>query len=283
MKILYKQSGKNERENLLASHGIEDCYLKRIVFSKDNSSITKKSHSHRGYEIHIIEVGSQKYEIGEKIYELSRGDVLLIPPRVPHKVVHSSSDAVKYSFALSILKNSGKSFDEADPTVEIIRVGEDMIESLESVYREYNLKKELSLVLIENRVFEILVSIFRRVGFEERAACGTSHEENAKLELAKGYINDNIDERISVGDVASYCYLGEKQLGRLFLRYEGVTVAAYIRNRKTERVEKLLSDESLSLKQVAEMMSFNNEYYFNAYFKKYYGMPPGEFRKTLKQ
>jgi YesN/AraC family two-component response regulator len=48
-------------------------------------------------------------------------------------------------------------------------------------------------------------------------------------------------------------------------------------------LSKLLSDSSLSLKQISEIMNFNNEYYFNAFFKKYSGMPPGEYRKMLGQ
>ena len=44
-------------------------------------------------------------------------------------------------------------------------------------------------------------------------------------------------------------------------------------------LEKLLADESFSLKQISEIMNFNNAYYFNAFFKKHSGMPPGEYRK----
>jgi AraC-like DNA-binding protein len=46
--------------------------------------------------------------------------------------------------------------------------------------------------------------------------------------------------------------------------------------------------QTSSIKDISEIMHFNNEYYFNAFFKKYSGMPPGEYRKmfcanTLKE
>jgi AraC-like DNA-binding protein len=46
-------------------------------------------------------------------------------------------------------------------------------------------------------------------------------------------------------------------------------------------IEKLLSDPSLSLRQISEKMEFNNEYHFNSFFKKYAGMTPGAYRKSV--
>lgn len=56
-----------------------------------------------------------------------------------------------------------------------------------------------------------------------------------------------------------------------------------IENSIIVKIESLLADASLSLKQVSMMMNFDNEYYFNAFFKKYSGMPPGEYRKMHGQ
>lgn len=86
-----------------------------------------------------------------------------------------------------------------------------------------------------------------------------------------------------VVDVATYCYLSTKQLTRIFQKYEGVTPGEYIIKRRIVKIESLLADASLSLKQVSMMMNFDNEYYFNAFFKKYSGMPPGEYRKMHGQ
>ena len=46
-------------------------------------------------------------------------------------------------------------------------------------------------------------------------------------------------------------------------------------------IEKLLSDPTLSLREISEIMGFNNEYYFSTFFKKHGGSPPGEYRRMI--
>ena len=101
--------------------------------------------------------------------------------------------------------------------------------------------------------------------------------------MAKQYIEDNVELNPSVSDVAEYCHLSAKQLTRIFNGFEGISPGEYIIRARVSRIEALLSDRSLSLRQIGEIMSFNNEYYFNAFFKKYSGMPPGEYRKMTGQ
>ena len=127
---------------------------------------------------------------------------------------------------------------------------------------------------------EILVCVFRLSGMEEKKNT-QKQEENVYVSLAKQYIDNNIEMAPSVEEVSEYCYLSTKQLTRIFQRYEDISPGEYIKNRRSLKIEKLLADDSLSLKQISERMNFNNEYYFNSFFKKYSGMPPGEYRKML--
>ena len=105
--------------------------------------------------------------------------------------------------------------------------------------------------------------------------------ENTVLTIAKQYIADNIERPFLVSDLAGYCYLSTKQLTRIFNEYEGITPGEYIKRERGIAVEKMLAESSFSLKQISEKMNFSNEYYFNEFFKKYSGMPPGEYRKMI--
>ena len=60
---------------------------------------------------------------------------------------------------------------------------------------------------------------------------------------------------------------------------EGIAPGEFIKNQRIRLMEKMLSDETLSLSEISEKMHFSSEYYFNTFFKKYAGMPPGEYRK----
>jgi AraC-like DNA-binding protein len=100
--------------------------------------------------------------------------------------------------------------------------------------------------------------------------------------MAKQYISDNINTPLTVLEVADYCHLSTKQLTRIFIIEEGMHTAEYIRKMRCIEIEKLLCDKALSLKAISEQMGFSSEYYFNSYFKKYAGLAPGIYRRSMK-
>lgn len=272
MKVLYKQPAQDTNTSLIR-FGIRNCYFKKLSVDLDRKSITKKTHHHSGFEIHIITSGCQKYEVCGEVYTLERGSFLLIYPNAPHKVITSTPDTQKNS--ITFTWNT-----DAHRNCFFGKISERMCSNLAFISNEGLLQKEISSTLIENTILETLVLVFRLLGVKENITTAKQNE-NIMLSLAKQYISDNIEISLSVTDVAEYCCLSVKQLTRIFQRYEEISPGEYIKNRRISKIEKLLADDLLSLKQISEIMNFNNEYYFNAFFKKNSGMPPGEYRKTL--
>lgn len=272
LKILYKQSTQDQCSSL-SQFGVQNCYFKKLSIDRDHSSITKKSHHHTGFEVHIVTEGYQEYEVGGAIYKLESGNFLIINPNTPHTVICSTMQTQKYSITFN--KNTGDSvgclFGAISP-----RIGED----LAFIANEAPMKKEISDMLVENIILEILVLTFRLSGIKENEK-PVHQSENATLALAKQYIDDNIETALSVAEVSSYCYLSTKQLTRLFNQWEDLSPGAYIIAKRVKHIEKLLADPGLSLKQISVLMNFDNEFYFNTFFKKHSGMSPGEYRKML--
>lgn len=272
MKILYKQP-RQDIQSSLSRFGVQNCYFKRLSFERDNKSVTKKSHHHTGFEMHFIIEGLQEYEVNGKNYVLESGSFLIIYPGVSHTVIASVPHTQKYSIT----------FDKHTVESQICFLGtisERIADNLDYIFNEALLKKEISTTLIENNILEILVWAFRLSGREEKKNT-QKQDENVIVSLAKQYIDDNIDLAPSVEEVSEYCYLSTKQLTRIFQRYEDISPGEYIMKMRISTIEKLLADDSLSLKQISEITNFKNEYYFNAFFKKHSGMPPGEYRKML--
>ena len=108
----------------------------------------------------------------------------------------------------------------------------------------------------------------------------TGYDE--RLSDAKRYIKDNLGFNITCKQVAQHCYLSVKQLSRIFVKYEGMTLMKYITKAKTEAAEQYLADSNMSLKDISEKLGFCNEYYFNTFFKKNAGLSPGDYRKSVK-
>lgn len=272
MKILYRQPEK-DCNGSLCRFGVQHCYFKKLSLDRDRSNITKKDHLHTGFEIHIVTDGYQEYKVDEAIYKLEKGTFLLIYPNVPHTVITSAPHTQKYSITFSKPTNEQvQCF--FGPTTKRISA------NIVAISNEALRKKEISTALIENNILETIVLIFRLSGIKENKSTA-KQDGNATISLAKQYIDDNIEMPPSVANVSEHCYLSTKQLTRIFDRYEGISPGEYIIKQRIERIEHLLIEDALSLKQIGERMHFSSEYYLSAFFKKHTGLPPGEYRKMF--
>lgn len=240
---------------------------------RDRRNITKKTHHHTGFEMHIVTDGYQEYEVNGTVYKLTPGNFLLIYPDAPHTIVASTPHTRKYSITFNKYINEPLSCFYGELTG---RMSDDLL----FIVEEASLKKEISETLIDNSILRILVCAFRMSGIKENDSV-FKQSENEIVCLAKQYIDDNIEMAPSVADVSEYCHFSTKQLTRIFKQSEDISPGEYIIKKRIERIEKLLIDHTLSLKEIGEIMHFGNEYYFNSFFKKHSGMPPGEYRKML--
>lgn len=271
MKILYKQETNIEQ----ASINIENCYLKKIMQKNRNSS-TLKTHWHNSYEIHMIFTGEQHYETAHGIYELKENDYMIIPPKTKHRIVYTSESLVKYSATFSTTAT-------LDFSALNGKLPEEVISGILFAEKEYELKKISSRQLIKNRVFEILILLFRASGYREAVSKTEDCHENYRIAMAKKFIADNIECGVSASSVAEFCHISPRHLSRLFIAATNITLTNYIRNIKMNEISNHLINSDLSLKELSEKFSYTDEYYFNTAFKKHFGIPPLAYRKMHRK
>lgn len=286
MRILYRQSTNCEKEEgLLSRYGINKCYFKSIKQSAGDGCDVKKRHSHTGFEFHIMIDGKQCYETDGGIFELDSGKIFAVPRGVPHSLLSCSHFFKKYAFTFLL---SDEFFDSKSVSECILINAPERI--LSNIREVEALDKEMGLreVLIENIVFETVCLLLRELGIDVKIAdygcqnLAESKKMDERVELAILFIKDNVETPLQVGEVASYCYISEKQLNRLFMADMEISVADYIRRVRMQKLEELLTETNISLSQISERYGFPTEHGFNVFFKKYNGMPPGEYRKMTK-
>lgn len=291
MKILYKQPKNTDKSytfSPFSQYGITNCYFKQLHIDKDTNIITKNEHHHLGFEIHMIEQGNQTYEIGGLTYTVAAKEFLLIPPMISHKVICSARNTIKFSLTFTCITEN-----LIVPSPNFLNcftsgIPEQVMENIRFIISEISETKMagfLSRRLIENRVFECLILLLRSVDLHVSTPSEhtESDSEDFRLTIVKQYISDNIEFPLTVSELAGYCYLSPKQITRIFYKHEGMSPAQYIKKQRIAYIEKLLSENELSLKAISDKMHFQNEYYFNAFVKKHLGMPPGAYKKSVKQ
>lgn len=279
VKIIYRQTSDSKVFN---TSGILNCYLKELSMEKDLKSISKKGHYHTFFEAHIILSGHQEYEICGKKFKVTAGNLVVIPPRLKHLVTETdvSTHKISVTFGLSNDSIYGTFFKSMNDFLRS-KLPKRIEDNIKYILEENKNRMMFHDALTQNRVFEIVVLLLRLCGFKEEDKAIEKSGEDVRLSMAKQYIKDNIELNPKLPDVASFCYIGTKQLTRLFKAFENTTPALYIQAKKFEHIEKLLSETDMSLKEISEKMNFSSEYHFNSFFKKIAGTPPGEYRTIM--
>lgn len=285
MEIIYKQPAKADsnlsKKALLEEFGITGCYFKSVNPAYDSSRITTRLHHHTSCEIHLITQGAQRYLVKNKLYDVPAGHYILIPSAISHRHILSQPDTQKYSITFSCAYSGTSSLAAYLQSAVLCRpLPREAWTAVGNIEAEARNQREYSIPLIECNIFQLLLFLARDAGLREESIT-TNAEEDPRLSIAKQYILDNIERPITCPEVANYCHLSQKQLSRLFARFAGKSIGAYIRSQKVRRIEQLLVESSCSLKQISEQMQFSNEYHFNSFFSKYAGMTPGAYRKMI--
>ncbi|REC42217.1 AraC family transcriptional regulator [Chryseobacterium pennipullorum] len=98
------------------------------------------------------------------------------------------------------------------------------------------------------------------------------------------YIDANLDADLSLENIAEISAYSPFHFHRIFKLITGETLQQYIIRRKIEKSAFLLAvRKQMEIKEIYFDLGFSSHSVFSKTFKKYYGLPPSEFRKTAPE
>jgi YesN/AraC family two-component response regulator len=106
---------------------------------------------------------------------------------------------------------------------------------------------------------------------------GNSDIDN-KINKIKQYIDEHYNQEITLEELSALAAITPQYLCRLFKKYFDLRPFQYITRKRIQQAKKLLSDNTLSVNEIAHSVGFNDCSYFCAIFKKNEMMSPTEFR-----
>jgi transcriptional regulator GlxA family with amidase domain len=98
------------------------------------------------------------------------------------------------------------------------------------------------------------------------------------LRRISDYIDDNIDQRISVEVLAELASLSVSYFVRAFKKSTGVTPHDYLIRQRVERTKWLLAGTDMALSEIALAAGFADQSHFARRFRQHVGMSPREYR-----
>ena len=105
-------------------------------------------------------------------------------------------------------------------------------------------------------------------------------EENPIIKKVCTYVDENLSRDISLEMAAEFVGVSSFYLSKLFKEEKGETFINFISDKRLEKSRQLLSETSLSIKEITAEVGYNDQNYFSRIFKSKYGISPKEYRKV---
>jgi len=107
--------------------------------------------------------------------------------------------------------------------------------------------------------------------------------ENSYVARVKVYVEDHLEEELSLSHLADFIHLAPSYLSQLFKKQTGEGLNDFVAERRIYKACRLLWTTSLSVSDIARIVGFQDVNYFSRVFKQRQYLTPLEFRKGAKQ
>ncbi|SFB25880.1 two-component system, response regulator YesN [Cohnella sp. OV330] len=117
--------------------------------------------------------------------------------------------------------------------------------------------------------------------FELRSSGESNRAAEAILKV-RAYIEEHLDEDLSLVRLAGYIHFNPSYLSRLFKQACGVNLSEYIEAARIERAKALLRGDDLKVLEVGVRVGYEASQSFTRFFKKATGVTPQEYRDAVR-
>jgi AraC-like DNA-binding protein len=235
----------------------------------------------KNYVIHIIKEGKGSYQVGDKVFELSKGQAFIIYPQIETVYRADGDDPWYYSWigfhgyrCDEFLKKMG--FSEENPVVTlenlqaVLSYLDDMIAA-----KELTLKDELIRM---SKLLEIFAVFMDNNKVE--AESPRDYPSTVYVQYAVDYILSHRKEKIKIDDIAKTIGISRSYLAGSFKKEMGISPQEYLINFRMEHAAGLLKQTTSSIQEVASEVGYDDSMAFSKVFKQKYGMSPKTFRES---
>ncbi len=105
-------------------------------------------------------------------------------------------------------------------------------------------------------------------------------EEDSPIQKAMSYVDQHLEQQLSLKEVAAYVHLNSSYFSVLFKEQTKMTFSEYVTRSRLQKAKNLLMGSNMSVSDIAEAVGYNTSKYFIKLFKEYEGQTPSKYRKT---
>ncbi len=269
------------------STAIENKYFSVAHLYKDEKAM--EMHIHDCYEVYFSISGGKQFLIDNKMYDIAPGDLFLINQYDSHYLTQIDKE-LHERIVIMIDPEFIKSISSKETNLDACFQDRSASFSHKiSLSQEqqgrflYFINKILTSNgyghdLLEKATFTELFVMINGIVNEQQ-----NHTEaekpamyNEQVDAILSYLNNNIQEPISIGDLAKQFYISESYICRIFKSATGTTINKYMTARRISIAKSLLA-EGIGVSEVCERCGFSDYSNFLKAFTKSVGISPKKY------
>lgn len=286
-------------DDYVQENHIDDLYLTVKKASEHSLSIV---HKHNHLQIWYLLKGKFRHIINGKSYTHSAGELLFLPPYIPHQLDTRDSTDLEWIYI-----NLGDDFLKAFPEGPTKHTLFDLIclrpimynalsatpflsfsdkttkrieELLFELLNECENQSELSPLFMRTITVRLLALVTKEYtdsfGYKERS--NYSHYR-VSLQDALDYINNNYTKQITLEETCKIALMSRSSFSYIFQQLTGKTLVEYIHHLRIRHAKKLIIETDMSVMDICMDCGFRDVTFFGRIFKKIVGCSPRQFKK----
>lgn len=273
-----------------------------IPFDATHERVRLGPHQHGDLELMFYAEGSGVDRLGDSVFDVTAGDVLLVTPGVVHDtsgIADARGWAIEFDAATVVsvdgaaggqLRTAGRLWWSnplltpfviagQGPRHALVRIPDDRrdewLARLTEMEREHTEQVDGWEEVLAALLHVTLIDVAR---FAEPYSAGLRRQGDVVLARVFEHIDDRFAEPLSTSDVAAAVGLTPAYLTTLVRQRTGRTVLDWILERRLTAARHLLLTTDLSIETVAARVGFGDAAYFNRRFRAQHGISPGRWR-----
>lgn len=263
-------------------------------------------HVHDFIEISYVASGSGIHILGDKQYDVNKGDLFLINYHIPHEFRSFASpekaplkvyncvfkpdfidvnlidykdfkDVIHYLSFRSI-------FSLAPDSMGDLKLSEGENPAFEDIYhkmlKEFTEKEDGYAEILRVYLIEFLIKIFRSLKNSPNNKTGMITHHASLIEQSIQYLKQNYYVTVKLSDLASRSFLSPTYYCKLFKDYTGLTISEYVQRLRIEEACHLLKTTDSKIIVIAQQVGYSDIKHFNEVFKRLTGTTPSAYKKS---
>lgn len=247
-------------------------------------------HRQPSWELTLIVIGSGIKLIGDTTEPFQSGEVVIIPPEIPHcwyfngdkidtdgKIVN-----ITLSFTHEFLNHCSLNFPELHRHIEkfkniqeALKYNDSQSIIIASILKSMHKQNEVERLSAMIKLLAVLplADKTRTVGKYTK-----KDKKQKRLDMIRIFVICNAYRNISLDDVVRHVGMNKSAFCSFFKQSTGKTFTTYLNEYRIELACQLLEQEYISISEICYHVGFTDIPYFNRVFKKYKGCSPSQYR-----